>query len=155
MVRSFKSRERTPKRMASRSEQQMRMAPSGNTRTISSASRVSSMVLIAVLIGSSNTSYRRRERPEVSLQDGYDRGMHVFFTPIGRTAEGKADETLLDVARRAAVPLGNACGGIGICARCRGRIVEGAEKPTPPTALQTRGSAPRGADPDQPLGCHG
>src|SRR5258707_13719452 len=154
MVRSFKSRERTPKRMASRSEQQMRMAPSGNTRTISSASRVSSMVLIAVLIGSSNTSYRRRERPEVSLQDGYDRGMHVFFTPIGRTAEGKADETLLDVARRAAVPLGNACGGIGISARCRVRILEGGEKLPAPAAIQPPVSAQRGVDPDERPRCH-
>jgi adenylate cyclase len=79
--------------------------------------------------------------------------MHVFFTPIARSAEGKADETLLDVARRAAVPLGNACGGIGICARCRVRIVEGAENLTPPTAIETRVSSQRGLDPDERLAC--
>ncbi len=79
--------------------------------------------------------------------------MHVFFTPIGQTAEVKADETLLDVARRAAVPLGNACGGIGICARCRVRIVEGAENLTAPTAIETRVSAQRGLDGDERLAC--
>ncbi len=79
--------------------------------------------------------------------------MHVFFTPIGRSAEGKSDETLLDLARRASVPLGNACGGIGICARCRVRIVEGAGNLTAPTAIETRVSAERGLDPDERLAC--
>ena len=45
--------------------------------------------------------------------------MRVTFSPIGNTAEAKANETVLDVARRAGAPIGNACGGIGVCNRCR------------------------------------
>ena len=62
--------------------------------------------------------------------------MRVTFTPLARAAEAKSDETLLDVARRAGVPLGNSCGGIGICNRCRVRIVEGSEHLTPPTRFE-------------------
>lgn len=79
--------------------------------------------------------------------------MQVTFTGIGRMAEAKTDETLLDVARRAAVPLGNSCGGIGICARCRVRVVEGTENLTAPTAIETRVSAERGLDSDERLAC--
>jgi ferredoxin len=79
--------------------------------------------------------------------------MRVTFTPIGQMAEAKTDETLLDVARRASVPLGNSCGGIGICARCRVRVVDGAEQLTPPTAVETRVAAERGLDADERLAC--
>jgi 2Fe-2S ferredoxin len=68
-------------------------------------------------------------------------------------AEAKTDETLLDVARRAAAPLGNSCGGIGICARCRVQVVEGAEHLTAPTAVETRVSAERGLTADERLAC--
>lgn len=64
--------------------------------------------------------------------------MRVTFTPIGRMAEARPDETLLDVARRASVPLGNSCGGVGICARCRVQIVEGAGNLIGPTSMETR-----------------
>jgi 2Fe-2S ferredoxin len=79
--------------------------------------------------------------------------MHVTFVPIGRSAAGKGDETLLDVARRAGVPLGNACGGVGICARCRVQLVEGAENLTPRTAIEARVSAERGLESDERLAC--
>lgn len=64
--------------------------------------------------------------------------MRVTFTPIGRMAEAHPDETLLDVARRASVPLGNSCGGIGICARCRVQVVEGAANLIGPTSMEAR-----------------
>ena len=79
--------------------------------------------------------------------------MQVRFIGIGRMAEAKTDETLLDVARRAAAPLGNSCGGIGICARCRVQVVEGSENLTAPTAVETRVSAERGLEPDERLAC--
>jgi 2Fe-2S ferredoxin len=61
----------------------------------------------------------------------------VTFTPLGRAAEAKPDETLLDVARRAGAPLGNSCGGVGVCARCRVTIITGCV--SPPTSMETRG----------------
>lgn len=62
--------------------------------------------------------------------------MHVTFTPLGKSATAKPNETILDVARRAAAPIGNSCGGIGVCGRCRVRVVEGPENLTPPTRFE-------------------
>jgi ferredoxin len=62
--------------------------------------------------------------------------MRVTFSPIGNSAAARPNETVLDVARRAGTPIGNSCGGIGICNRCRVRIVEGAENLTPPTRFE-------------------
>ena len=61
--------------------------------------------------------------------------MRVTFTPIDRMAEAKPDETILDGARRAGAPIGNSCGGIGICGRCRVTIVDGTV--SPPTRFET------------------
>ncbi len=65
----------------------------------------------------------------------------VTFAPLGRTAAARDDETLLDVARRAGVPLGNSCGGVGVCTRCKVRVVEGIENLTAPTAIEARFAA--------------
>ncbi|HUR81116.1 MAG TPA: 2Fe-2S iron-sulfur cluster-binding protein [Thermoanaerobaculia bacterium] len=62
----------------------------------------------------------------------------MTFTPLGLSAEARSDETLLDVARRAGAPLGNSCGGVGVCARCKVRVVEGAENLSAPTSIETR-----------------
>jgi ferredoxin len=78
---------------------------------------------------------------------------NVIFTPLRVTAEAKPDETLLDVARRAGVPLGNSCGAIGVCARCSVRIVSGAENLTAPTAIETTVSQRRKLAPDERLAC--
>lgn len=77
----------------------------------------------------------------------------VTFTPLARAAEAKTDETVLDVARRLGVPLGNSCGGVGVCARCRVRVLAGAENLTPPTAVETRFATARGFDPDERMAC--
>lgn len=79
--------------------------------------------------------------------------MQVTFTPLAKSAEAKSDETLLDVARRAAVPLGNSCGGIGVCARCKVRVVAGTENLTPPTTVETRWAAARGFAEDERMAC--
>ena len=62
----------------------------------------------------------------------------MTFTPLGLQAEARSDETLLDVARRAGAPLGNSCGGVGICTRCRVRVVEGMEHLSAPTSVEVR-----------------
>lgn len=77
----------------------------------------------------------------------------MTFTPLGRSAAANRDETLLDVARRAGAPLGNSCGGTGICARCRVRVVAGAENLSPPTAIELRVSGQRGFTEGERLAC--
>jgi 2Fe-2S ferredoxin len=77
----------------------------------------------------------------------------VTFVPLQKAAEAKSDETLLDAGRRAGVPIGNSCGAIGICARCRVRIVSGAGNLTPPTAIETQVTQRRKLDPDERLAC--
>ena len=77
----------------------------------------------------------------------------VTFTPLGRSAAANRDETLLDVARRAGAPLGNSCGGIGVCARCRVRVVAGAENLSPPTTIELRVSGERGFTEGERLAC--
>ncbi len=62
----------------------------------------------------------------------------VTFTPLGKSAVAKDDETLLDVARRVGAPLGNSCGGVGICARCKVRVVAGAENLSAPTSIEVK-----------------
>jgi ferredoxin len=79
--------------------------------------------------------------------------MRVTFSPLGKSAEAKTDETVLDVARRANVPLGNSCGGIGVCSRCKVRLVAGAENLTPPTSVETRFAAARGFAADERMAC--
>jgi 2Fe-2S ferredoxin len=79
--------------------------------------------------------------------------MEVTFTPLGRAAAAKNDETLLDVARRAGVPLGNSCGGVGICARCKVRVLAGAQNLTPATSVETRFAAARGFAEDERMAC--
>jgi 2Fe-2S ferredoxin len=77
----------------------------------------------------------------------------VTFTPLRTSATAKDDETLLDVARRAGVPLGNSCGGVGVCARCKVRVVTGAENLTPPTAMEVRFGTARGFAADERMAC--
>jgi 2Fe-2S ferredoxin len=79
--------------------------------------------------------------------------MYVAFLPLGLTAEAKANETVLDAARRAGAPLGNSCGATGICARCRVRVVSGAEQLSPPTSIETRTAEARGFAEDERLAC--
>ena len=77
----------------------------------------------------------------------------VTFSPLGRSATAKDDETLLDVARRASVPLANSCGGVGVCARCKVRVVAGAENLSPPTSMELRFGTARGFAEDERMAC--
>ncbi|HSP34453.1 MAG TPA: 2Fe-2S iron-sulfur cluster-binding protein [Thermoanaerobaculia bacterium] len=77
----------------------------------------------------------------------------MTFIPLGRAAEAKDNETILDAARRAGAPIGNSCGAIGVCARCCVKIVSGAENLTPPTAIESRVAQRRKLDPEERLAC--
>ncbi len=78
---------------------------------------------------------------------------HVTFTPLGKSAAAQENESVLDVARRAGVPLGSSCGGVGVCTRCQVRIVAGAENLTPPTAIEVRFGTARGFASDERMAC--
>jgi ferredoxin len=77
----------------------------------------------------------------------------VSFTPLGRKAEARDDESILDVARRADVPLGNSCGGVGVCTRCKVRVVTGADNLRPATSIELRFGSARGFADDERMAC--
>jgi ferredoxin len=79
--------------------------------------------------------------------------MLVNFIPLGTTAEARSDETVLDAARRADAPVGNSCGSVGVCARCRVVVLAGAENLSPPTMIELRVAAQRGFAADERLAC--
>jgi adenylate cyclase len=69
------------------------------------------------------------------------------------SAAARDNESVLDVARRAGVPLGSSCGGVGVCTRCQIRIITGAENLTPPTAIEVRFGTARGFASDERMAC--
>ncbi|HYM61723.1 MAG TPA: 2Fe-2S iron-sulfur cluster-binding protein [Thermoanaerobaculia bacterium] len=77
----------------------------------------------------------------------------VTFEPMRVQTEARENETILDVARRAGVAIGNSCGAIGVCGRCRIRIVNGAEPLLPPTSIEVRLSQQRGFEEGERLAC--
>ena len=72
---------------------------------------------------------------------------------MGVVAVARPDETVLDVARRSGVPLGNSCGGIGVCARCVVLVCQGSEALTPRTTIEQRVAGERGLGSEQRLAC--
>lgn len=79
--------------------------------------------------------------------------MRVDFHPLQRFADVLRDETLLDAARRVAAPLGNSCGAVGVCARCRVTVTRGGENLSPPTAIESRVALARGFTSNERLAC--
>lgn len=79
--------------------------------------------------------------------------MFVNFTPLGTSAEARPNETVLDAARRADAPIGNSCGSVGVCGRCRVRVLAGAENLSPPTMIEIRVAGQRGFAADERLAC--
>ena len=77
----------------------------------------------------------------------------VSFTPLGIESAAKDNETLLDVARRAGAPLGNSCGGVGVCARCKVRVVAGSQNLSPATSIELRFGSARGFTEDERMAC--
>jgi ferredoxin len=79
--------------------------------------------------------------------------MRVTFIPLGTAVAAMPNETLLDAARRADAPIGNSCGGVGVCGRCCLRVLAGAENLSAPTMIELRVSAQRGFGADERLAC--
>jgi uncharacterized 2Fe-2S/4Fe-4S cluster protein (DUF4445 family) len=53
----------------------------------------------------------------------------VIFQPIGRRITADPGDTLLEAAQAAGVALSAVCGGVGVCADCRVRVLRGAVSP--------------------------
>jgi 2Fe-2S ferredoxin len=77
----------------------------------------------------------------------------VTFDRLDKTGEAYECETILDVARRVGAPLGASCGSVGVCARCKVCVLEGADSLTPPTSIELRTMAARGFKPEERLAC--
>lgn len=77
----------------------------------------------------------------------------VRFAPLGLEASSQDDETILDAARRAGAPVGNSCGGVGWCARCRVRIVDGASQLGALTWVEREKASELEFDSDERLAC--
>lgn len=79
--------------------------------------------------------------------------MRVTFTPLGTGTEARLNETVLDAARRAGAPIGNSCGSVGICGRCRVRVLAGTDNLTAPTTIEMRVATRLGFAADERLAC--
>src|SRR5436309_10548336 len=97
--------------------------------------------------------YRLRDAAKVSLRNAKIVRMRVTFIALCRAAEAMTNETVLDAARRADVPIGNSCGSVGVCGRCCVRVLAGAENLSAPTMIELRVSAQRGFAADERLAC--
>lgn len=62
----------------------------------------------------------------------------VRFVPLRLIANSRPDDTILDMARRVGAPIGNSCGGIGVCARCVVRVLSGSENLTATTKIELK-----------------
>ena len=49
--------------------------------------------------------------------------------------------------------MGNSCGGVGVCSRCRVRVVEGAENLSPATSIEIRFGGVHGFAGDERMAC--
>ena len=77
----------------------------------------------------------------------------MTFTPLGRTVAATETETVLDLARRNGVPLGNSCGGAGICTSCKVRVLSGAENLTPRTPIEVKFGSTENFAEDERMAC--
>ena len=77
----------------------------------------------------------------------------VRFVGMRSETTARDGETLLDAARAANVTIGNSCGGVGVCARCRVRVVEGAQNLSTPTSIEQRVGGARDFTAEERLAC--
>lgn len=58
---------------------------------------------------------------------------HVHFQPVGRKTESETGRTLIELSRRAGVPIESVCGAAGKCGKCAVIIVSGSPHLSPPS----------------------
>lgn len=62
--------------------------------------------------------------------------LSIEFEPLGKRAEGRQGETLLEGARRSGVALVAVCGGMGVCGSCKVRVLQGEISPPTQSELE-------------------
>lgn len=77
----------------------------------------------------------------------------VRFVPLRLQGDARPDDTILDIARRVGAPIGNSCGGIGVCARCVVRVLSGSENLTTTTKIELKVIEERHLTPTDRLAC--
>jgi len=77
----------------------------------------------------------------------------VEFAPLGRTKEVKEGVTIIAAANRADVPIGQSCGGDGICGWCRVKVLHGMENLSAPTSLERQLMTACAFAPDERAAC--
>ena len=70
-----------------------------------------------------------------------------------RSARVPAGASLLEAAREVGLPMANACGADGLCARCGVRILEGGEALPPETPREREVKRRNRIDPELRLAC--
>jgi ferredoxin len=77
----------------------------------------------------------------------------VSFEPSGRRVEVPAGSTLLDAVLAAGLPIAQACGADGLCARCGVRVLGGAEHLTAESREEAQGKRRNRLDAELRLAC--
>jgi adenylate cyclase len=78
----------------------------------------------------------------------------VRFLPSQRSTRMPAGATVLEAAREVGLPMAQACGADGICARCGVRVLIGAETLPPESATEADLKRRNRVDPELRLACH-
>ena len=79
--------------------------------------------------------------------------IHVRFKPSNREVEVPTGTTLLEAARRAGLPVAQACDGRGSCGRCGMRVLAGAQGIAGEDAIERLAKARNRIDPALRLSC--
>jgi ferredoxin len=77
----------------------------------------------------------------------------VSFIPLGKVREITPGATILAAANQSRVPVGQSCGGVGICGWCRVSVLRGLDQLEPPSPAEQRLLSERDFRPDERLSC--
>lgn len=67
----------------------------------------------------------------------------IKFSPDEKTIQAQAGQTIMDAAQAGGIDINNACGGDGVCGKCR-VIVKKGDVAAPSTIFLTRGDVQKG-----------
>ena len=77
----------------------------------------------------------------------------VRFEPSGTQIDVARGTSVLAAARALDLPIANACGATGTCGKCGVRLLDGAERVTPPGRREVRVATANRVDPGARLAC--
>ena len=77
----------------------------------------------------------------------------MFFQPTGRQVTIRNEESILDLAIRAKIPIAHSCGGMGSCGTRRVLVTDGLAAITPRNELEEEMASSRGFNENERLAC--